>query len=236
MDSEYIELKPVPRQWLYLLAGIFLLSGVLLFVLWDRIPDPMPTHWGFSGEPDSFKPKTPGAVFGMIAAGGIPLGVVAPSVVYTTHYQAKHAHEGLPHKSVEEVDRIRATTNETVPLLANFMLALTALVIGAVTFSLLGFLRGPLLTGLVIAGIVLLLVWFVRDLMAAQRRVANVVGHDENSQNMHWGMFYYNRNDDRVLIEHGLGTTLNWANPGSWLLMGVVLMPLALIILVTVLN
>ncbi|MHA2787624.1 DUF1648 domain-containing protein [Corynebacterium sp. S7] len=236
MDSEYIELKPVPTRWLYLLAGIFVLAAVLLYVFWDRIPDPMPTHWGFSGQPDNFEAKTPSTVFWMVAAGGIPLGVIAPMVVYATHYQAKHAHEGLPRKTVDEVNRARATANEMVPLLAKFMLVITALVIGAVTFGLLGFFSGPLLTVLVIAGIVLVLVWFVRGLMAAQRRVVELVGPDEITSHMRWGMFYYNPDDERTMVEHGLGTTLNWARPGSWLLMGMILIPVVLLIIMGTLS
>src|SRR5688500_13146455 len=46
--------------WL-LSAAIVALAFVLSIALYDRLPDPLPTHWGLSGEPDGFTAKPWGA-------------------------------------------------------------------------------------------------------------------------------------------------------------------------------
>ncbi|TVS24936.1 DUF1648 domain-containing protein [Corynebacterium sanguinis] len=102
-----IELNPVPAASLIILYSTVALYAALLVAGWDRIPDPMPTHWGISGAPDAFTSKTPGAVFGMLAIGAVPLGLLTPLVLYATHSQAEHGD-----------DHARATANEMMPLIA----------------------------------------------------------------------------------------------------------------------
>lgn len=47
------------REWLPILALIAAFGATL--VLYGRLPDPMPIHWGLSGEPDNFATKPVGA-------------------------------------------------------------------------------------------------------------------------------------------------------------------------------
>jgi uncharacterized membrane protein len=41
--------------------GLLVLSWALTIGLYDRVPDPVPTHWGLSGKADGFTPKPWGA-------------------------------------------------------------------------------------------------------------------------------------------------------------------------------
>ena len=48
--------------------GLWLLTGAIVFlsfalstILYDRLPDPVPTHWGLSGRANGFMPKPWGA-------------------------------------------------------------------------------------------------------------------------------------------------------------------------------
>ncbi|MCJ7858119.1 DUF1648 domain-containing protein [Corynebacterium kalidii] len=54
--------------YLYLLALVPpLASAVAVVASYDAVPDPMPTHWGFSGEPDAWAPKSMSTLlFGML--------------------------------------------------------------------------------------------------------------------------------------------------------------------------
>jgi uncharacterized membrane protein len=65
------EYPPVRIPWLlYLLAALPpLIAAVALGVSYDDIPDPMPVHWGFTGEPDSWEPKSMGTVLAGILLG-----------------------------------------------------------------------------------------------------------------------------------------------------------------------
>lgn len=48
------------RQWASL--GLVVLSWALMLGLYDRIPDPVPTHWNIHGRADGFTPKPWGAL------------------------------------------------------------------------------------------------------------------------------------------------------------------------------
>lgn len=54
--------------YLYLLALLPPVAVTLALVAsYDALPDPMPTHWGFSGEPDAWEPKSTGTLlFGVL--------------------------------------------------------------------------------------------------------------------------------------------------------------------------
>jgi uncharacterized membrane protein len=57
-----------PPTRLHALAiALVVLSWVLAIVFYDRMPDPVPTHWNFSGQPDGFMPKPFGAFMSPIA-------------------------------------------------------------------------------------------------------------------------------------------------------------------------
>ena len=86
-----IELNPVPAASLIILYSTVALYAALLV----------------AGAPDAFTSKTPGAVFGMLAIGAVPLGLLTPLVLYATHSQAEHGD-----------DHARATANEMMPLIA----------------------------------------------------------------------------------------------------------------------
>jgi uncharacterized membrane protein len=43
------------REWISLLLMTF--PYIVLWFVWDRIPDPMPVHWGPDMQPDRFAPK-----------------------------------------------------------------------------------------------------------------------------------------------------------------------------------
>ena len=217
-----VELKPVPLGWLVALYAVIALSVVLLVAGWDRIPDPMPIHWGPRGEADSFDEKTPGAAFSLVAIGAIPLGVLTPLIVYGTHGLARSGS-----------DRDKASANEMVPLVAEFMFGVTVIVVGGVTASLLG-LRVS--TPFILAAIALLLVWFVYEIRAAQRRIVAHVGESEIDRHLYWGMFYHNPDDERVLVENGMSTTMNFARPTAWLILAAVLAPVIIVIVVAVLG
>jgi uncharacterized membrane protein len=57
------------------------------------------------------------------------------------------------------------------------------------------------------------------------------VGDRTDDRNWKAGMFYVNRDDPALLVEKrfGIGYTLNFGHPGSWLLLvGIVVVPLVL--------
>ena len=114
------------------------------------------------------------------------------------------------------------------------MAGITVVSLGGITASLLGFLGGGSSTLIVISALVLLLIWFVARMRVAQRRIAAAAGPGELDGHLRWGMFYANHDDERVLVEHGMGTTLNFARPEAWLLLAALLSPAVVLIAVAI--
>lgn len=64
MKTNLKEMWREHRMLLVLTSAIILLQMLVGVLLWDRLPDPMATHFNFHNEPDGFSSK-PFAVFGM---------------------------------------------------------------------------------------------------------------------------------------------------------------------------
>ena len=53
------------HKWKIILASVITLLPILVgLLLWDSLPDPMPTHWGVDGQVDGWSSK-PVAIFGL---------------------------------------------------------------------------------------------------------------------------------------------------------------------------
>lgn len=98
-DDGLYELVPAPLGWLVAQYEVIALCVLVLGLNYDPIPDPLPVHWGPSGQADSWTDKSAGAVFGMLAISIVPLGVLTSVIVYAAHQQAKFAHRELPKKA-----------------------------------------------------------------------------------------------------------------------------------------
>jgi uncharacterized membrane protein len=76
--SATLRLRDLTKMPLLIVAGMFA-AGALLY---PYLPSPIPTHWGVSGLPDAFSPKTPVSVFlqPLIALAVYGLLLVAPAL------------------------------------------------------------------------------------------------------------------------------------------------------------
>lgn len=77
--------QPAPLQWskltklpIAIIAGMFLLGAAL----YSRLPATIPRHWGISGAPDAWSPKTPMSVFALplLALGLYVLLIFVPRI------------------------------------------------------------------------------------------------------------------------------------------------------------
>ena len=64
MKTNLKEMWREHRMLLVLTSAIILLQMLVGVLLWDRLPDPMATHFSFSNEPDGWSSRA-FAVFGM---------------------------------------------------------------------------------------------------------------------------------------------------------------------------
>lgn len=202
---------------------------------YDQLPSRVPTHFGFSGEPDAWQSKSfftvlMPSLFGLVV--GVGLGVMS--------WLVGHAKRALraADRGASLAAQLRFRTAMT-RFLAGVSLLTTALLTW-LSVSMIRVASGQA-TGLGKAQIVLLAVLLVyalggtafialrygqggARLEQAGRATPLTNGLADNSQ---WvlGMFYVNRDDPSILVERrfGFGYTINFGNPKAVLLFGVFL-------------
>lgn len=224
------ELEPVPWGWYGALAAV---TAVALAVLWagfDSIPDPMPVHWGPGGQPDSFVDKSMGAVLTLVGLG--PTVLVAAGAGSAALIQSQARDAGFPERGARELNRRRLGANLQQPALGALMFGLGSLVVASMTGSLLGWVGGVSLSVLLIGGVLVLLGWFFLRVRRIGEYLDEVYPPENPRERLKWGMFYFNPDDERTVIEmDGAGmTTFNFARPAAWGILGALLAPMVLVV------
>ncbi|MGH7993843.1 MAG: DUF5808 domain-containing protein [Limisphaerales bacterium] len=235
------ELQPrqvsLPGGWLAQ-AGPFVILGVIglgLWLQWDNIPARIPIHWGGGGRPDGWAAKSPASVFGSTAIGALACLLLA----------------GLWSAMVRGVRRIHSSGQRAIRE-ARFLRAISLFVLGTEYWmaSLMGLLslaalRANLeapLTGfwfiflgqtLLIAAVFLIAYragqggwrWGLAGQGGTLKADDPPVGDRTPDACWKLGLFYFNQEDPALFVEKrfGVGWTLNFANPRSWLVIGAVL-------------
>lgn len=191
----------VLTQWdlLSLLGAIGL--GLLLFILWPQLPDPVPTHFNAVGIPNGWTPKAvvPWIAFGMPAF--IWLFVLALGRIAKPSdkiHAALHAHS---------MAMFRGLFGFALFLLMSLFVLIP--ILGVWVFK-------PILGGFF--GVIALAVWLM------VRRM-NRDTPEEIKRHWKWGMFYANAEDERLWVPKyiGVGWTLNFAKPMAFIFMGGIL-------------
>lgn len=226
----------LPGGWLAQ-VGPFLILGaasVCLWLNWDRIPAQIPIHWNMRGMPDGWTAKNLAAIFGLPVTGLLLCLFMM----------------GLCLAIMKGTRRIYSSGEQTLRQ-ARFIRAISFFMLGseywiALLFSVLSLallrtnlkaplpLFWPVLLGqtlLVLA--IILLSWQTGQggwrLGPAEQTVPGhvpPVGDRTPDECWKLGMFYFNRNDSALFVEKrfGVGWTLNFGNPRSWLFIGALLL------------
>ena len=230
------KLKLIPRV-IFIIPMIVTVGLIIYtFMKYDQMPEMIPTHWGPTGEADAFSEKT---YFSVIAL---------PLILLVMQGMFLFMSEGMKFSGV----RLNPTNKKTslaqqlavrkyTSLLALFITIGITLMLGyfhletihpeisssiimwalPLTFLILTF---------TVVGIYVIKVGQSGSRIKVEENslpIDNKIAVDEDE---YWmgGMFYMNKNDPSIMVEKrfGVGWTLNFANPISWI---VLLVPLLLI-------
>ncbi len=221
--------KPSRLLLPYVAIGLGLIGGVgVVLYAWShygQLPNMVPKHFGISGTPDSWKPKSFFTVM-LLPVMALIMGAGLGGIALLTAHAKRAIRAGDSGVSYEAQQRFRK-------VMANF-LAIVSLLITAMMMTLsIGSLRvamkevqtlSPLLD---LIGIALVVLAFGGSLFIAikygqggsrlERHVADAPLTDGLADNRFWilGTFYLNRDDPSLFVEHrfGLGYTINFGNP-----------------------
>ena len=226
-----------------LVAGLLLISDA--WIHFKQLPPMVPTHFGATGKPDGWRPKSFSTVM-LLPITTLILGVGLGGMSYLIS-QAKRAirydDRGV---SFEAQQRFRRA-------MANFLAVISILVTGLLSLMAHASIRVGMgeaqalppammiltivLVVFALGGSIFIAVKFGQGGSQLERSASNAPLTDGLADNRLWvlGMFYVNREDPSLFVENrfGLGYTLNFGNPRA---IGLILGFLGLIALIAILT
>jgi uncharacterized membrane protein len=232
-----------PGGWPVQLGPFAILVAVALWVHfhWAEIPSCVPIHWGIDGRPDHWAARSFSAVYGPLIIGTPLCAAIALLAYGILSWSRRIQVRGGPGQSEM---RFRHTMLSLL-LALEYILALVFAWVGSLVLRGQGQTASPLGVIVVVLGFAVLFVVVLARTGQGGSRLpeyssllpqppAAPVG--DRTLDRYWiaGLFYVNRNDPAIIVEHrfGLGYTLNLAQPLAWLVIGLlVLVPVALIFL-----
>ena len=220
--------EPKPLLLPYLALGLGLAGGLFAVVYtwshYDALPERVPTHFGFSGQPDAWGPRSLPAVMLLPLLSlvlGIGLGGTA-LLVSQAKRAVRHPDSGVSFEAQQRFRRVMSRFLATLAILVTGMM--TSLSVSTIRAGL-GESQGISSLNLILAvGIVLyslggtlyIALRYGQGGARLERAVADRPLTDGLADNRRWvlGMFYVNREDPSILVENrfGLGYTLNFGN------------------------
>lgn len=232
--------RRVPGGWMSASGPFVLLaaSATYLWTHWQKIPVRLVLHWGLDGQPDRWVARSLGVVFAPLLVAALILIALTLLLYGMAHWLRPIYSSGL---EGERESRFRGTTS-------NLLLAVEYWI--AVLFSWLAirpllpasFQRPPatvaLIPGLIAVAITAVLMWLgqggsrMRSARPEESDSTKPIGDRTEDRFWKLGIFYFNPDDPSVMVEKrfGIGYTVNFARPVSWI---IVLLPMLVLIAVT---
>jgi uncharacterized membrane protein len=199
---------PLTQLGPFLLLGAV---GVRMHAGWGAIPDRIPLHFRFDGQPDRWTEKSYQTVYGLWA-----LGVGLCLLQWVLSRLAGKAAMSAGSAANELAPRVRART-QAVFIGVAYLIAVT---FSLVLLAVVGPRPFPALAAGLATGTFLL--WAVVLGVQVAREVRRMEAQTPGASDAwRYGVFYVNAEDARLFVpkRYGLGYTLNFARPAAWLVM-----------------
>ncbi|MBV8199549.1 MAG: DUF1648 domain-containing protein [Acidobacteria bacterium] len=234
----------LPGGRLLQLGPFAALAGAAFYLRsrWASVPERFPTHWGFDGRPNGWAIRSVPGVYGLL----LIAAVLAASIALFAWLLARQplpVHRGSAAAAAEGRFRraVLRTLLATEYFMGAFLTWLALLPLAAAT----GARRGPPPIAPILALVLIFVVAITVALVRAgqeKTRLARLTGGGAQPRPGaaaigdrslgHWkaGIFYVNPDDPAIFVEKrfGIGYTLNFAHPVSWLVLCLaILAPLA---------
>jgi len=243
IDVKFQEkLKLIPRV-IFIIPMIVTVGLIIYtFMKYDQMPEMIPTHWGPTGEADAFSEKT---YFSVIALPLILLVMQGMFLMMSEGMKFSGARLNPSNKKTSLVQQL--AFRKYTSLLALFVTIGITLILGYFHLQIihpeisLSIIMWALPLTFLLLTFVVIGIYAIKVGQSGSRLkvegdsplIENKIAVDEDQ---YWkgGIFYMNKNDPSIMVEKrfGVGWTLNFAHPVSWI---VFLIPLLLIFGITLL-
>ncbi|WP_231911018.1 DUF1648 domain-containing protein [Corynebacterium suranareeae] len=234
--EELPNLPKLPFNWTWLIATIavtVVLVGIGLIVYYPSLPDPMPVHWNGSGEADNWSPKSVGTFlsFFLIGPGIMVLTILGMQALLIMQSQAITQRGGA--KTANEAHRQWETYKATNTHIGWYMFVLNTLILVMILNEFRPHpLRGGFVIGLIgiIAATIVLLVVLGKTTTSLAKKYP-MPARDGKM----WGIFYNDPDDNRILVDTGMGMNYTFNIAHTWgkvLAVSLIAVPLIIVALV----
>ncbi|MCL2493016.1 MAG: DUF5808 domain-containing protein [Clostridiales bacterium] len=245
-DTEPAGRESISFNWLWLYAFIAAVSVIAVIFIWPYVPDRVVTNTGLDGTPDAWVDKGPGAVLPLLASQWFLMVTFALCLLIVRHAR-RQIDPAAPEASREQGRRFRRISSVLL------------FVCGAAFGILMGVLNITMLLGVNLAAyavfmlvafaviIIVMIAILIRVGQGGSRlAVRGVAGNADKTadtgaanapvdNDAYWklGQFYFNRNDPAIFVEKrfGIGWTMNWGHPVSWLIIAAVVVVIVAVLI-----
>ena len=233
-------------NWPLQLGPFVILTAAAIFISrrWNSLPVRFPVHWGITGQPDRWATRDFLGVYGAMLTAFVLCAMLALLSYAMVHWSRQIRAGG------------EAATNEARFRQVQIGILLSTEYLIALLFSWLSLLplrsnptMTPVATSLIFLGVlayVVTIIWLLKHTgqggveLAGGGAGAEIpsgappIGDRTPDECWKAGMVYVNRDDPAILVEKrfGIGYTLNFGNPRSWLVLGAILIPLIAVSLI----
>lgn len=218
-----------PGGWV-LQLGPFLLFAALALRIgahWESIPDRIPLHFRFGGEPDRWTDKSYGTVFGFLGLGAVVCLLQAGFGFLSLKAKLGPVENQVP---PEVIFRARGKI-ASIFLGAEY---LVAVIFSLSVLSITGAKPFPEVAAAVATAIFFVWVGVALVLLTGDMKRMHVEGANGEPEDVwKYGVFYVNPENPRLIVpkRYGLGYTLNFAKPTAWItLLLLLILPIALLV------
>ncbi len=209
----------------------------ILALYYSDLPELVPIHWNWKGEPDGWQEK------GFFSVFLLPVLILSLQIFFfLLKKDIVHARFRVPAENAETVAGLKETSLGINLNLMDWCRLLIGVQLGAISLQILASINSfefsNELTIVMWTSLLLLLAgigFYIYQLVLINREIKNLTGQINfqiraETQNWNGGLFYYNPNDAAFVVEKpsGLGYTLNFAHKRIWLYAAIFAVPVIL--------
>jgi len=214
--------------WFLIPVAIMIMTIILSFVLYDRIPDEVPIHTSFSGKV-TYNEKSPSVLLFLPLTQLFMIGVMA-AVNYSIMHAKQQVSAKNPHISKQQNIIFRRRWSLFIIISAILMTVMFTFMQTAMIFQQLLPYQDVVL--LIVIGLILFGTIAISIKTGQGGSRVNIEVEEKGSMNQldddqFWklGQFYVNKNDPSFFVEKrfGVGWTVNFAHPIVWLILLIIL-------------
>jgi len=210
------------KSFALIMLLIILITTIPVIFLYDRIPDYIPTHWGFDGQVTTWRPKS----LGTLSVLPITQLLMVPIFLFANHMTLMGKQALRSKVSLEQNRAYRKATSRYLVVIAIATLLIFAFLQFATILALENLrLFNWFMAFLGLAFIIYTFRLYFKYGQSGERYKPESAPESQIvDDDAYWklGAFYYNPKDSAIFIEKrfGMGMTCNWARWQSWAFMG----------------